>query len=122
MQAAYFDYVRTMRNSDKRYENIFAIPNGAWLAGGATGPCRFANANKLKREGLEPGVPDILIAFPSSSFSGAAFELKRKPNTVSTLQIDWLRRLTNAGWYCVVCWSTEELIKETERYFDEPLG
>jgi hypothetical protein len=122
MQVAYFDWVRTMRNNDKRYEYIFAVPNGAWLGKGvgassATGPNRFANAAKLKREGLEPGVPDIIIAYPVPPFCGCALELKRKPNDISKRQADWLRRLAKVGWCTEVCWSTEELIEITEFYF-----
>lgn len=81
-----------------------AVPNGArvkpWIA------------NQLKAEGMESGVPDILIFDRPSSFKipwevpmpcGVAVEMKRaKGGTVSKSQKAWHESLRACGWYVIV--------------------
>lgn len=137
-QKAYFQWVRLMQNQDKRYNLIFAIPNGAWLGAGAggkvAGRCqkcgtivtsafsaslavrKLGVANKLKAEGLEPGVPDLFIAVPMFGFGGAFIEMKRKGGTISGRQDKWLSRLSAVGYAVKVAEGFDEAREFTEKY------
>ena len=118
-QSAYFDWVRQKRNTDERYNYIFAIPNGAYLGGGNE-VVRFSVAKRMKKEGLEPGVPDIMIAYPSIPYYGAFLETKRKVKSSKPTkdQTIWLNRLESAGYFATVCRGFDELKAVTEDYFD----
>lgn len=78
-----------MRHFDKR---LFAIPNGAELAGGDR-VTRAKKANALKREGLVPGVWDLLLDIPQPVeagstlwYAGLYIEMKVGRNTLSAAQ------------------------------------
>lgn len=57
----------------------------------------------MKRHGVKPGVPDILIFTPGHDGKPTAIELKRiKGGQVSKEQKQWLLDLQNAGWHTEV--------------------
>jgi hypothetical protein len=70
---------------------------------------------KLKKAGVKPGVPDIIIVTPPPAFpdkKGTVIELKRRiGGTVSDEQEDWLGALNDLGWYTVVCRGYDEVVK-----------
>lgn len=73
---------------------------------------------KLKKMGLKPGAPDVIIYSRSPKFPnmrGAAFELKVGKNTVKQNQRDWLDRLAANGWWTSVVRTPEEYLLEMER-------
>jgi hypothetical protein len=115
-QVAYFQWVRLMANSDARYFNIFAIPNGAYLGSDKTS--RAITMSRLKAEGFEPGVPDIFIAWCSTRLlnNGMFIEMKVKPNKPTNIQEKWHRRLERAGYAVKTCYGFDEAKKETEEY------
>ncbi len=85
-----------------RRRNIwfFAVPNGAKM-----GPAECA---KMKREGLEVGVPDILIVDRGQRL---ALEMKaRGSGTTSKAQKAWLAHLEGQGWDVAVCHGAGEAI------------
>lgn len=110
IQAAYFDWVRIKANGDERYRNIAAIPNG--------GKRSFGAAMYYKREGMEPGLPDILIAWPSGKYHGMFIETKRQGQRLRDTQKTWQERLLRAGYLAMVCFSFEGMRSATERYFN----
>lgn len=59
---------------------VFAVPNGTQLAGSASQRARYMAS--LKRQGLRPGVSDIVIALPRGPYHGAFIELKKDPKQV----------------------------------------
>jgi hypothetical protein len=78
-----------------------AVPNG-----GTRHPREAVN---LKRQGVVPGVPDMLFfELGYTSFCGLAIEMKRRPNKVSPEQREWLTGLEARGWSTAVCYSAEE--------------
>lgn len=81
---------------------MFAIPNGAWLAG--SGKRKFALVSKLKRTGLTSGVPDLMLPVPAIGYHGLFIEMKRtKGSTTSKQQKDWLEFLSRQGYRSEVC-------------------
>lgn len=82
-----------------------AIPNSTYTT---------SHAQKVKnyRQGLRPGLPDLLIVLPDRQ--GLAFvEMKRvKGSTLSQVQREWIAALNELDGVCAqVCHGAEEAIK-----------
>ena len=81
---------------------LYAIPNGAYLAG--DGPMRARRMQKLKAEGLFPGIPDICI--PAWHLY---VEMKReKGGVVSDAQRDAQAALRAAGYITIIARGFED--------------
>lgn len=63
---------------------LFAIPNGSWLGG----KNRYAQVNKLKREGFKNGVSDLFLMVPAGEYHGMFIEMKDKGKTESSVSDD----------------------------------
>lgn len=87
---------------------LFAIPNG--------GARDIITGAKLKREGVRPGVPDLMLAKPNKTHSGLFIEMKVGDNKPSPDQQDFMAYLRSVGYVAVVCWSNAAAIKEIEDY------
>lgn len=95
-------------------KNLFAIPNG--------GHRHIATAVKLRNEGVRPGVPDLFLAWPKGNFSGLFIELKVKGGRLSSLQKDWIKRLSTAGYRAEVCFGPDEVIDIISGYLSDDRG
>ena len=81
------------------------VPNG--------GNRNVVTGAKLKKQGVKPGVPDVLIFdnLGNVDVSGISIELKRKKGgQVSKYQKEWLNKLENKGWLTRVCRGADEAI------------
>lgn len=118
IQSAYFDWVRLTYPGTKL---IYAVPNSS----------KLTDAGRVYKwqEGLTAGIPDVNIDVPTwmvSSFvcaeelathyAGMRIEVKTKNGKVSDEQRETHGQLTKAGYWVVVCRSTESMIEETKRY------
>ena len=101
---------------------IFSIPNGFHVVG--ANPEAVAKAvNKLKKEGLRTGVPDLFIPVPRGAYHGLFVEMKRKKGgTVSPEQKDWIKRLTDQGYLAVVCHGAIDAENVFNRYIKLKFG
>lgn len=64
----------------------------------------IGTAVTLKRMGLSPGAPDILIFdTPDDRYNGVAIELKVDGKKPSKEQRTWIRDLRQRGWAAEVC-------------------
>jgi hypothetical protein len=79
---------------------FFSVPNGGWLAGNATQ--RAGQMNKLKGEGLLPGVSDLFIAEPRGHFHGMFLEMKAPGGKPSENQM-WFMNETEKRGYFTCC-------------------
>ena len=73
----------------------------------------------LKKAGVKPGVPDLLVIRPSGRYVGLALELKKEkapPSAVSAFQRGWLRQLEQAGWRAEVACGLQEAIDVLQDY------
>ena len=72
-------------------------------------------ASKLKKCGVKPGVPDVLIYTPPPKHLGkvgTAVELKRRDGgVVSEFQQEWLADLERHGWLITVAHGWEDAVK-----------
>lgn len=109
-QVALFDWAKLRKAGLPALDMMFAIPNG--------GLRHVAVAKKLKAEGVRSGVPDVALMCPRGKYHGMFIEMKVGENTTTVTQRDWLSRLSDAGYYCVICYSTEEAIGEIEWYLE----
>ncbi|WP_281950264.1 VRR-NUC domain-containing protein [Nitrosophilus kaiyonis] len=96
---------------------IFAIPNGAWIPI-KNHAMRSKYINKLKREGMSPGVPDLCIPVPNGQYHGLFIEMKVKGGFLRDEQKRWIKELNKQGYKAVVCYSGDEAIKAIREYTD----
>ncbi len=86
----------------------FSVPNGSYID--------KRQGNKLKKMGLTPGIPDLLIVQPPPRFPdmpGVALEMKRAPGwgEVSDVQQEWLDIFSAFNWISHVGWGADDAIK-----------
>lgn len=107
-QVSFFSEVHLNTQRYPHWEFIFAIPNG--------GHRHVVVAAKLKAEGVKRGVPDICIPFPRGRYHGMYIEMKKKGNTTSPKQKEYLVFLESVGYVTVVCYSATEAMKMLKWY------
>lgn len=83
------------------------------------GKRHITTAMRLKRQGTQPGFPDLIILDPPPVFPhihSVAIEMKRKKGgKTSDEQKRWLTVLEQRGWYTAICNGGDEAIKTLER-------
>jgi len=112
LQADVVSWCRIHAMTDHRLKNLYSIPNGAVIGG----KNRFALINKLKAEGLEPGVADLCLAWPCGPYHGLYIEMKRMGEKQSPKQIQWQKQLTEAGYLYCLCFSNVDAINQIKNY------
>jgi len=90
---------------------VFAIPNG--------GHRHVAVARKLQREGVKPGVPDLMIPMMRGRYGGMFLELKSKGGTLRDVQKWWLNTLAYEGYWCAVAFGVDEAIEAIKTYVED---
>lgn len=91
---------------------FYAIPNG-FCANAKEGA-------KMKKSGLEVGVPDLCLPIKRGEYGAMYLELKRKVGSyVSAPQQEWLNYLNGAGFYAVACKGADHAIREIEKYLSD---
>ena len=83
-------------------EWMFAIPNGAVLAGDKGKRAR--QMNSLKATGLKPGVWDIFLPVAKHGYHGLFIEMKAGKNTLSDKQEDFGNNVHRAGYLTHTCY------------------
>jgi hypothetical protein len=77
---------------------------------------------KMKKQGVKPGVPDVLIFdIPGHTCNGIAIELKRSngvPSDVRDTQKKWLTELESRDWLTKVAFGADDAIEWLERVFE----
>lgn len=95
--------VKLLRKAGVRF---FAVPNG--------GMRTKATAAKLWAEGVESGVPDLVIIDPPPSNpyqAGTVIEVKRDKGKASPEQVKWLKQFSDCGWSVHCTKGIAELLK-----------
>ena len=108
-QAALFEWAEWMKSEYPELALMYHIPNG--------GSRHKAEAAKLKRQGVRPGVPDICLPVPRGRYHGLYIEMKRvEGGRVSKDQKLWLTALAGQGYKCYVCFGCEDAKKVIVEY------
>jgi len=81
---------------------LFAIPNGAQY--GKDRRLAIIQAQKMKSEGLLPGVPDLFLPYPARGFAGFFIEMKApgKMKEVRPGQAAFMAWAESVGYLCQV--------------------
>lgn len=79
---------------------LFHCPNGGKRDG--------ITAGQMRRLGVKPGVPDLLLPIERHGYNGLAIEMKTATGTTTPDQDRWLATLRENGWEIHVCRSAEE--------------
>jgi hypothetical protein len=111
LQSLYFDWVRIMREQDRRYKLIAAIPNG--------GHRHISVAKKLKREGVSRGLPDVFNFWMTSYHTGLVLEFKVGKNGLTEDQEYWFKLLREQNWRCEEVRDFESAKQLTLEHFSE---
>ena len=107
-QVALFEWADLMVRTGSHPELalLYAIPNG--------GRRDIQTAQRLKREGVRPGVLDVCLPVPRGSYAALYIEMKRPEDlvrpagVVSKEQKWWLTHLADAGNLACVCYGWTE--------------
>ena len=101
-QKALFEWVSLQWRARPELSLLFHIPNGQKLAGNKAH--RAKAAMRLKKEGMRPGVPDLMLPVPRGIFHGLFIEMKRKDGgVVSGEQKAWIKALADQGYRAMTC-------------------
>ena len=74
---------------------LFHVPNG--------GHRNIREAARLKKQGVRPGVSDLILLIPRGNFHGMCIEMKSEKGTLSENQKEWLKQAENNGYLTIVC-------------------
>lgn len=108
IQLSFFEY---LKNYSTLNNSTFAIPNG--------GSRHIVEAVNLVKSGVKKGIPDVMVAIPSSPWHGLFIEFKSAKGKMSEHQQEMIEILSSHGYYCRVCYSLEEAIRALHEYFGE---
>ena len=104
MQAAVFRQCAERAKDNPLWDMVVAVPNGQYRKGQRPEP------------GMAAGFPDIMVALPfhvlGYNYHGLFIELKVKPNKPSREQLEWHRRLKDAGYAVEVIYDDPALVIE----------
>lgn len=115
-QVRVIDWCFTHTAAVPELDLIFAIPNGAMLGGGKVGAIR---ANRLKAEGLRPGVCDLFLPVARGGYHGMFIEMKTLTGSLSENQEQFIERVTEQGYFAPVCFGADEAIENIEWYLNQ---
>lgn len=107
-QEAIFNWAKFCSIKYPELNLLFAIPNG-----GSRHPLEAVN---LKKQGVKSGVPDMLLPVPKCGYHGLFIELKSGKNKATDNQKFWLTELEKQGYKAILCYESENAIKEIEKY------
>ena len=112
-QKALFEWaaMQPLPGGGKVRDFLFAVPNG--------GQRSKVTAARLRAEGVTPGVPDVMLAYPCAGSHALFIEMKRArpaPSSVSSAQRDMMSRLSAQGFRCVIAYGAGEAIDAVKSY------
>lgn len=96
-------------NAPDIYRRLVATPNGGWRGKKAGG--------FMQAEGQKKGYPDMSLDVARGVYHGMRIELKYGKNSLSAEQRDYLRQLSDDGYYSVHCVGWMEAVEAITAYY-----
>lgn len=94
-------------------------PDLRWLASIPNGGLRDkATAARMAAEGVNAGIPDLLLAVPRGHYHGLFVELKTPTGRLSDAQAAWLAHLRAVGYMAVVAVGAQAAIDAITHYLE----
>ena len=136
-QASFFDYLAGQMRDHPWLVVAHAVPNGGARPARTVmrrgKACRVSvEGQKLKRQGLRKGVPDVSIPAPRGPYHGLYIEFKRLPyldakghkvkESLSPEQRAYRRWLTALGFLVVTCFGKDDAVTILHYYAAIPPG
>ena len=87
---------------------IFAVPNG--------GSRHIREAANLKRQGVKPGISDVIVLIPKKGFASLCIEFKTKVGKQSEEQKEFQKQAESCRNKYVVVRSASQAIEEVRKY------
>lgn len=100
----------SLQESAARFLDRHPATRGLWFHPPNEGSRSKLYAAALKRRGVKPGVPDIVVLRPP----GLVIELKTQTGRLRTEQKAWLERLESVSVPTAVCRSIGEVVAAVE--------
>ncbi len=126
-QASFFNWLHLMhvRNYPEIHPLFFAVPNGMPVVAGGRGGRkddmrRFGIINKMKAEGLTPGVADTLFLSGHGGHFGLALEFKAVGGRLSENQEEFLAAARAEGYLAEVAYGADQAGEIVEQYLNQP--
>ncbi len=112
IQSALFTWAQLQTVQHPELGLMFAIPNGGKREKRQDKKGRWFSpaAQKLKKEGVKPGVPDIFLPCARGGSYGLFIEMKAPDGKVSPDQSVIHKLLREEGYAVIVCYSLESAI------------
>lgn len=108
LQCALMTWARLNERRWPELALLHHVPNGGH---------RYVNvAAGLKRAGVKPGVPDLVLPVPRGEYHGCYLELKARAGALSCAQQWWLAQLAAQGYYTALARSLEAGIAVLQGY------
>jgi hypothetical protein len=89
---------------------LFSIPNGAYLASG------YMGAAMLKKAGMRPGAPDLMLAVASPQHNGLFIEMKSANGRTSPEQEQFAEYLKRANYRFLFAYGAEQATAAIKEY------
>jgi len=115
-QEEVFNWCNSNLDTYPEVDLLFAVPNGVKRSK------RYMA--KLKRQGLKPGIPDMLLPVARWGFHGLFIELKRPAGPghakgrTSKEQKKWINNLNQQGYSAIVCYGWKETVQTIKYYLE----
>lgn len=109
-QTGLFRWAAFERGKHPELELMYHVPN--------EGKRSKRTGAQLKREGLKPGVPDMVLPVPRGKYHGLYIEMKATGNKTTDEQNKWLEALQEQGYRTAVCYGWEVASKVITDYLN----
>jgi hypothetical protein len=117
-QVAIFDWIETAKNRVPELGLLFAIPNGGSRSfrKDAKGRRFSPEGQRMKKEGVRSGVPDLMLPVARRGYHGLFIEMKRSGGKASEAQLMWKAWLTEQGYLSLICVGADDAIDKLSWY------
>lgn len=109
IQTAFFEEVFRRRKTDGRWKAVTAVSCGQQRQGAAA-------AARLKKEGVDKGIPDVFVAVPAGGYHGLWLTFKSPGRDCSRPQYEKIALLRSFGYKVEIADDARSAIKITETY------
>lgn len=106
-----FQWAGVSRQKYPELELLFHVPNG--------GRREAREAASLKKQGVKPGVPDLILPVARGEYFGLYIELKAGKNKPSEHQLEWIENLNQQGYFVKVCYGWIEASEVITNYLEQ---
>tara|TARA_R110000803_G_scaffold139356_1_gene206028 strand:- start:78 stop:491 length:414 start_codon:yes stop_codon:yes gene_type:complete len=110
-QSNLIEWAASQENIYPELKLLYAIPNQ-----GGAGKAAIIRGQRMRREGMRKGIPDLCLPVSRGNFLTLYIEMKFGKGRLSPEQAQWISLLSSVGHNCQVCHSFEEGVNTLINY------